>query len=692
MINAKVRKYLRAEAKRFGRELKLRQTELYLGVLRAALEQVRRATDNGVLAQLIYDGMYENVSSDVGSVKFDALYTDASLLSSLSYEGAAQHFRSQQVIALIKKYPFGDLVSLDPEAEARRKFELAEVSCSEVNSRVREHGLTGESWSKAAQYIRATLGDSPDHVLDKCDFGQGASYGVHGNATNVARKICAKTLTVTPSALPYALAKWQSHPQLKAGDRGYPEYNPDIMSHDIHASCRRLPLPRQSDGPVALNLPEFLVIRKGAAPVRFEAVRPIARAQAVEPFNWPMTKVAFSIDAIGVPKFREELIRYRREAFFKRVKLVQENIVGFVPKTAATHRSVAVEPLLNGFLQKGVDKWMRNALKRVGLDLSNQLTNCEWARQGSLSDGDDDGWVTIDLSAASDSISTEVVRHLLPYDWFILLDALRSKYYRFDEGATDTVRKYEKFASMGNGFCFPLETLLFAAVCHSASGGSANVDFRVYGDDIIVKRKHAARVLELLSEAGFKVNVDKTFLEGPFRESCGADFWRGEDVRPFTLDFALDSLQSLFKFLNLSRRNVRCSTLLDKARSYIMGVIPLDLQFVRPCEGPSDTGITVEIDQFMGSKYSSYNRELYCWRWVELESRSIPDDFVEKPPGWEPAFRGAVVYAALRGIGSGSPRRQEELFTLRRMTRTRVVVVSHGTTPPFPVETFESAY
>jgi hypothetical protein len=45
---------------------------------------------------------------------------------------------------------------------------------------------------------------------------------------------------------------------------------------------------------------------------------------------------------------------------------------------------------------------------------------------------------------------------------------------------------------------------------------------------------------------GLKLNLDKTFVHYPFRESCGADYYRGVDVRPFTFGGGQQ---------NLNRRN-----------------------------------------------------------------------------------------------------------------------------------------
>lgn len=195
-----------------------------------------------------------------------------------------------------------------------------------------------------------------------------------------------------------------------------------------------------------------------------------------------------------------------------------------VAKNAKTDRCIAAEPTGNSFLQQGVHHYMRRRLKRFGVDLDDQSINQRLAQDAfSL------GLSTLDLSAASDSIALELVYFLLPLDWALFLDSLRS-HSTCVHG--EWVRT-EKFASMGNAFCFELESLIFWALAGSveeAQGGEAVVS--VYGDDIIVNRRAYDSVVEILEFCGFEVNSEKSYKEGNFFESCGKHFHRGHDVTP----------------------------------------------------------------------------------------------------------------------------------------------------------------
>jgi len=247
-------------------------------------------------------------------------------------------------------------------------------------------------------------------------------------------------------------------------------------------------------------------------------------------------------------------------------------------------------------------------LKRIGIDLAEQDHNRERAKIGSVT-GE---WATIDLSSASDSIATEFVRELLPPEWFELLNSTRSLNYLVNGNKT----RFHKFCSMGNGFCFPLETLLFSAICHAAGAGEPGKDFLVYGDDIIVRTEHVEKLLHLLSYCGFTPNSKKTFYNGSFRESCGADWFAGEDVRPYTLDHKLDSVQNIFKFLNLSRRSFRTELFFREIRSSVLHMLPRNLRLFRPQRGPADSGIDMTGDEHLYAPHCRFNKNLQCWEYL----------------------------------------------------------------------------
>jgi len=218
---------------------------------------------------------------------------------------------------------------------------------------------------------------------------------------------------------------------------------------------------------------------------------------------------------------------------------VQEhNSLTFVPKNAKTDRAICIEPHSLVPLQKGTGDHIRLRLKLSGLDLNRAPDiNQALARQGSI----DGSYATIDLSSASDTISYSTVAYLVPPKWLEFLDAQRCEFTRtpqlLERGFEHAGKFYihnEKFSSMGNGFTFELESLIFLALARACLEAIDDKGFcSVFGDDIVISKQAAELLIYILNLLGFTVNPDKTFLDGPFRESCGHDYFQGHNVRPY---------------------------------------------------------------------------------------------------------------------------------------------------------------
>lgn len=228
-------------------------------------------------------------------------------------------------------------------------------------------------------------------------------------------------------------------------------------------------------------------------------------------------------------------------------RLVKGNVMFTVPKSAIIDRVCCKEPDLNIYFQKSVGNFIRNRMRRhTRCNLNDQSINRELARVGSINRS----LATIDLSSASDSLSDALVQILLPREWYVTLDALRCR-KTFIDGKSHV---NEMFSSMGNGFTFELESLVFWALARATlllSDVKGVVS--VYGDDIIVPTCVSARVINILRWTGFTPNVKKTFRKGPFRESCGGHYYSGHDVTPFYLRRPFKDVSDLILFLNQFR-------------------------------------------------------------------------------------------------------------------------------------------
>lgn len=193
------------------------------------------------------------------------------------------------------------------------------------------------------------------------------------------------------------------------------------------------------------------------------------------------------------------------------VTIVNGSRFSSVPKNNAKRRPINIEPFGNIIVQAGIGDFIRELLEReFGVDL-DKLQEVHRYRVRSV-----ERIATIDLQNASDSVQVDLCRFLFP-KWFFraLMDA-RSEYVLGPDGAYYPLNK---ISSMGNGFTFELMTLILTTLCRVLDEGAT-----VYGDDIIIERSQALKVMGLLENVGFVVNWEKSFTDGPFRESCGANF------------------------------------------------------------------------------------------------------------------------------------------------------------------------
>lgn len=207
---------------------------------------------------------------------------------------------------------------------------------------------------------------------------------------------------------------------------------------------------------------------------------------------------------------------------------IHTGAVSLVRKNFKTDRTTETQPTLNGMLQLAIGDFMAKRLRRVpGLDLRDQSLNQRLARIGSLT-GE---LATLDLKSASNLIAVRLVRSLLPENWFSMLKAARVGITKVP-GVGEV--ELEMFSGMGNGFTFPLQSLIFWSLARASATvlGIRNPLMSVYGDDIIVETPVVPLLVRALEGSGLIVNKEKSFVTGPFRESCGADFLAGIDVRP----------------------------------------------------------------------------------------------------------------------------------------------------------------
>lgn len=223
-----------------------------------------------------------------------------------------------------------------------------------------------------------------------------------------------------------------------------------------------------------------------------------------------------------------------------------------VAKNSTSNRTITVEPVLNQFIQQGLNTTLRDHIEkcdilRLCLSLTDQSKNQHLALEGSLHAN----WATIDLKSASDLLSEKLVR--LVFDSF---GEFSTRMFDCRTPCVDSDNlsvKMAKFAGMGNALTFPVQSICFATLAMTAILDTRNEVvskrallrasrcIRVYGDDIIVKTEYAHQVVSWLVKFGLIPNLNKSFLEGNFKESCGVDAYMGVDITPVYLRQRPDS-------------------------------------------------------------------------------------------------------------------------------------------------------
>jgi hypothetical protein len=300
-----------------------------------------------------------------------------------------------------------------------------------------------------------------------------------------------------------------------------------------------------------------------------------------------------------------------------------------------------VEPSINLFYQLGYGGVLRRRLLDAGINLRDgqmihRQVACDASKEGTFA--------TLDLKNASDSISRRLVELLLPRRWFEVLDDLRSP----TTLVNNKVVVLEKFSSMGNGFTFELETLIFLGLCLALDPAhKAGENVFVYGDDIIVPTESSKGVIAALEFFGLTINREKSFTDGLFRESCGGDYFNGEDVRPHFLKESPNEPQQLISLANgIHRLGLSDHKAVYRHRELrrfwlsIVDALPVGLRCIL---GPKDLGDIVlhsNDEERWKHRWRGSIRYLRCYR---------PARFKRIP--WFHWHPEVVLASALYGIG-----------------------------------------
>lgn len=329
-----------------------------------------------------------------------------------------------------------------------------------------------------------------------------------------------------------------------------------------------------------------------------------------------------------------EMHRFQKFGFSK----VDGGKIFFAKKNAEISRTCCTEPNLNMLIQKALGDFCEMRLKHnFGISLAVQPSyNRNLARIGSI----DGSFGTIDLVSASDSISWGLFNALME-DGFTkaVFSMARSEFAVLPDGEKVPLNM---ISTMGNGFTFPLQTIIFASAVRSVyqlMGFPSNcpqTQFGVFGDDIIVRREAYEFLIRMLHKLGFEVNEGKSFNNGPFRESCGEDYFSGVNIRGVFVR-SLETPQEICSCINRltswsAQNRIRLPSLLILLR----GMVP-KAPFV-PYSESDDAGIKVPFCKTCPKVSNEY---WFKYRYYKRRSRHLvmpePDDS-PNPHGYGVSF------------------------------------------------------
>lgn len=514
------------------------------------------------------------------------------------YVCAKSYLGDAQVCSFFKKFQGFDL-GLDLKADSRVKFKASEAQCYQTNERLSpllhdlsHYGEVHERLLRAwRKKIRLVLGRAPLSSSLKGRFGPGSTfYNISDNIT-LAHKL-SDNYSITRQASPF-LHSW------------------DMTAWSRYAACG------------------------------LDAEQELMGPKQPWMFTQHQDRSFCSPDS--------DLYAIRD------VQYVRGNRFTTVPKSATTLRGICVEPSVNSYYQLAIGEQIS---KRMAVGLGWDKSTCQGfhkalAQCGSLTQA----IATIDLSNASDTICKVLPKLLLPRDWYALVVQARSSHTLLDGGWV----RLEKFSSMGNGYTFELETLIFWTLALAVQElepatedpYTPGLTTSVFGDDIILPSSVALTFVAALKFFGFTPNVDKTFLDGPFRESCGGDYFAGLDVRPHYQKEVCDEPHRLIALANGLRRFDRRYSDLDgstpnrNAWFRCLDAIPRQ---IRICRGPESLGDLVIHDDETHWKTRNRPRTRnsihYIRVWRPVANRVI---------GWDQFRPGVTLAVALYGGSSGAP-------------------------------------
>lgn len=339
-----------------------------------------------------------------------------------------------------------------------------------------------------------------------------------------------------------------------------------------------------------------------------------------------------------------------------------------VPKTYSGPRLIAAEPASHQWCQQNCWDYLCRRVQKCWI--SRFVSFRDQSRNQALCTlGSETGALaTVDLSAASDRVTCHVVAQMFRSNPTILRALRASRTRRITQNLSkkfDSEIVLRKFSTMGSAVTFPVETLIFLSVAlacvatvrrmrviRSEDLTSLQGEVSVFGDDIVIPVDTRELFVEALELLWFKVNTDKSYWTGRFRESCGVDsfdgcnvtpvYWkRSYDGKPESLASVVESSNNFYKKFLLSTAFYLASTLREGE------ILPVK-------QGSGVFGLESRLDPDLRCYRQRWNGDLQraevYGTVIQSQQRRTPtnDDsallqyFTEAPSPWDPWQHGVA--------------------------------------------------
>lgn len=291
-----------------------------------------------------------------------------------------------------------------------------------------------------------------------------------------------------------------------------------------------------------------------------------------------------------------------------------------VPKNNRVDRPIDMVPFWNMVAQLSYMRDLRDCYSEFfGYDLENVADmHKELIRNR--------GYATIDLKDASNSVWMCVIRELWPAKAVRDFCALRTSTTVAELDDELVYHHYNMFGPMGCGLTFDVMTLTIHAFVQTFGFAS------VFGDDIICDTPAAPAVITMLEAIGLKTNVEKTFIHGNFRESCGGyhDLQQGVDLVSYDLKRP-ENLLDAFTCINKLKVIVEAGQLSPELEDFLTTWWFELSQLVPSCfsvrTGDVGCGAVIRVETGKTHKVLTemWQRPVILGRIVSMETRPVKD-------------------------------------------------------------------